>query len=66
MEPTSFYVFKFFWMNLDFLKRGQHHYFVNMSAMQIILNFVFHEHTKHVKVDCHLICDVYDTSMKTS
>lgn len=34
--------------------------FVNRSNIQIIANIVFYEHTKHIKVDCRLICDVYD------
>lgn len=29
----------------------------NISAIQIDVNFVFHKGTKHIKVDCHSICE---------
>lgn len=34
------------WMYLD-----------NQSLTMIAINPIFHEHTKHTKVDCHFICD---------
>ncbi|XP_020249283.1 uncharacterized protein LOC109826673 [Asparagus officinalis] len=33
-------------------------YVGNSSAVQIAKNLVFHEHTKHIEVDCHYILDL--------
>jgi len=30
-------------------------YYDNQSVIQIALNQVFHEHTKHIKIDYHII-----------
>lgn len=32
----------------------------NISAIQIAIKPVFHEHTKHIKVDCHFIREAYE------
>jgi hypothetical protein len=33
----------------------------NTSAIQIIANPVYHEHIKHIEVDCHAIWEALDT-----
>ena len=37
----------------------------NISAIQITTNFVFHECTKYIKVDCHTIRETYDAHVIT-
>jgi hypothetical protein len=37
----------------------------NTSVVQIAVNPVFHEHTKHIEVDCHFICESFDRHMIT-
>ncbi|XP_020523175.1 uncharacterized protein LOC110007311 [Amborella trichopoda] len=34
-------------------------YVDNMSVIRIASNPVFHDHTKHIEVDCHFICDKF-------
>lgn len=35
----------------------------NTSAIQIVANLVFHEHSKYIEVNCHSICDAYDAQI---
>lgn len=37
----------------------------NTSAIQIDVNLVFHERTKHTEVDCHYTCEAYDNNTIT-
>ncbi|XP_050908937.1 uncharacterized protein LOC127122681 [Lathyrus oleraceus] len=38
-------------------------YVDNTSVIQIVANPIFHEHTKHMEANCHLICDAYDEQL---
>ena len=31
-------------------------YCINQTVVHIAKNLVFYKHTKHIKVDCHLVC----------
>ena len=35
----------------------------NMSTIYIVYNFVFHERTQHIEVDCHVALRKYDAGI---
>ena len=37
----------------------------NTSVIQIATNLVYHEHTKHIEVDYHYICEALDHNILT-
>lgn len=38
-------------------------YFDNRSAIYIAQSLFFHERTKHIEVDCHVVGEKYDASI---
>ncbi|KAK6151159.1 hypothetical protein DH2020_016091 [Rehmannia glutinosa] len=56
------------WLLADmgvFLDRPTPLHCENKSAIQIIRNTVFHERTKHIEIDCHIIRHYYQTGIIT-
>jgi len=51
-------------LELDFTQPGHMPMFSdNRSAIYITQNLVFHERTKHIEMDCHLVRDAWTKKM---
>lgn len=40
-----------------FHKQPMKLFYDNQAAIQIAKNHVFHEHTNHIEIDCHFVCE---------
>jgi hypothetical protein len=53
--------YKLLWLKTIMVDMGVMHpqpmqlYYDNQSALHIAANLIFHEHTKHIEIDCHLV-----------
>ncbi|PON97249.1 hypothetical protein TorRG33x02_070050 [Trema orientale] len=53
------------WLHVDmgvFFSRPTPLYYNNKSVIQISHNSVFHERTKHIEIDCHIVRHYYQIS----